>query len=103
MIDIALQNVANQTFSITIGENTFNVALKTTGNGLTIADIVINDVTKILGVACLPNRSILPYPYMESGNLFFVVDGEDYPTYTEFGMTQNLVYLDADEMAAYYG
>lgn len=101
MIDIELQAIPNQSFSIIIDGVSFDVAIKTTS--VTIADITIDDVIKLQGVKCMPNRPIIPYEYLENGNFFFVCDGEEYPYYTNFGTSQNLVYLTADEMVAYRG
>lgn len=101
MIDIELQAIPNQSFGIIIDGVSFDIVIKTTT--VTIADITIDGVVKLQGVKCMPNRPIVPYEYLENGNFFFVCDGEEYPYYTNFGISQSLVYLTPDEMAAYYG
>lgn len=100
MIDISLQNIPNQSFTFTADDTSFKVTLKTT-NDRTIADFIINDTIKIDGVRVMPNKPIIPYPYLEYGNFFFVSNGESYPFYADFGITQNLVYLTPAEMNDY--
>ena len=99
--NIEIQAVPNQAFSVVIDKVLFDIALKTTS--VTIADISIDGSIKLIGVKCMPNRPIIPYEYLESGNFFFVCEGEEYPYYTNFGITQSLVYLTVEEMEAYRG
>lgn len=98
MIEITIQSVPNQTLSIDIDGYSFDISLKTAGT--IIADISIDQVVKVQGVKCLPNKAILPYQYLEHGNFFFVTEDGDYPDYTQFNISQSLVYLTADEMVA---
>lgn len=99
MIDIILQPVPSQSFSIDIEGNSFNIAIKTAGT--VIADITINNSIKILGVKCRPNLPIIPYGYLEAGNFFIITEAEELPDYAQFGITQQMVYLTALEMEAY--
>lgn len=98
MIEITIQSVPNQLLSIDIDGYSFEIALKTAGT--MIADISIDQVMKVQGIKCLPNKPIIPYEYLEHGNFFFVTENEEYPDYTQFNISQSLVYLTADEMVA---
>lgn len=100
MIDIILQPIPSQAFSIDIEGNTFDIAIKTAGT--MIADITINNSIKILGVKCQPNLPIIPYWHLEEGNFFIITEAEELPDYAQFGITQQMVYLTAAEMEAYY-
>ena len=100
MIDIQIQPIPNQSFTFVADDTSFNVTFKTT-NDRTIADFVINDDIAINGIRVMPNKPIIPYPYLEYGNFFFVSNGEIYPFYTDFGISQNLVYLTVGEMNDY--
>lgn len=98
MIEIKLLAVPNQSISITIDGIVFGIVLKTTS--ITVADIYIDEVLKIAGVKCRPNLAIVPYEYLINGNFYFVVEGEELPDYTKFGISQSLVYLTKAEIDA---
>lgn len=100
MIEIELQQAPNQSFSIDIDGVTFDITLKTAS--YTVADVYIGSDLVISGVRVMPYRPIVPYEYLEqgAGNFFFVTDNGEYPSYSEFGMTQSLVYLTAAEVEA---
>lgn len=98
MILLKIQAVPNQTLSVDIDGVSFDISLKTAGT--IIADITVDQVVKVQGAKCLPNKPIMPYEYLEHGNFFFITENEEYPDYTQFNISQSLVYLTVDEMVA---
>lgn len=100
MIEIALQQTPNQSFSLDVDGLTFDITLKTAT--YTVADVYIGNELIISGTRVMPYRPIVPYEYLlqEAGNFFFITEDGEYPMYDQFGTTQSLVYLTADEVGA---
>lgn len=97
MLTFELNAYANQEFTTTIGENLYRVRL-ISFNGFTLADIWKNGTSIVRGAKCLPNKPIIPYPYMDSDGFFqFDCFNNDYPTYKQFDRTQNLRYYSWSE------
>ena len=46
-----------------------------------------------------PGMPLLPYRYQERGNFLLLTNEGDLPDFTQFGVTQFLVYLTAAELA----
>lgn len=100
MIDIGLAAVANQTLFVQLDERAYTVAVHTSGDGLASVDITRDDVVLIQGARITPGMPLLPYRYQESGNFLLITNEGDLPDFAQFGVTQFLVYLSADELAA---
>lgn len=98
---IPLENTPNQEFPITLDNNLYTLGFRTIGD-LTYMDLDINGTVVISGMRCPPNQPLIPYQYLEGsgGNFIFVTQLGAYPNFTEFGITQNLVYASAAELAA---
>lgn len=102
MIEISLMQIPNQSFSIRLDESWFNVRINSMDNGACVVSIDRDNVTVISGVRAMPNSPLIPYQYLEgtAGNFAFVTRNGEYPTYTEFGVSQALIYASAEEIAA---
>lgn len=98
---IPLQNTPNQSFPITLNNVRYLLTFRTIGM-LTYVDIDINNVRTVSGVRCPPGEPLLPYEYLEGagGNFAFLTQNGAYPNYTEFGITQTLIYASPAELAA---
>lgn len=96
---IPLSAEPNQEFTVQIGDHRFSLRLKET-NGVMVADVAIDDVTKITATRVLAGEPIIPYEYLTEGNFLLITDADALPDYRDFGNTQTLVYLSADEIAA---
>lgn len=99
MQQIPIQSIPNQEFSITLDGNIYDITPKTMDN-ITCVSIVRNGVDIIDNIRCVPFQPVLPAQYQESGNFSFVTGNGDLPYYTQFNVTQQLIYLSADELAA---
>jgi hypothetical protein len=102
---IPLSNtLPNQRQTVTLDQNQFIIVLRTIGC-LTYASITLNGEDVIDGICCQSNQPILPYEYLEndSGNFAFYTPNDEYPYYEQFGVTHNLVYASAAELAALRG
>lgn len=98
MIEINLQPVPNQSFSFTVGETTFDITLKT--SDALVASVTIDSVVAMQGVRVMAYRPVLPYAYLTkgAGNLFFITDQGEEPSYEKFGVTQSLVWASEAEI-----
>lgn len=99
MIEIDVQQIPNQEFLRIIDDHRYLLKIRTF-NGITLMDITIDEVPVKYGIRVIPNEYIIPYKYLtKGGNFMFVCNDGEYPFYTKFGITQQLVYLTNDEIA----
>ena len=97
MILVPISAVPNQSFSITLDGNQYDLALYLTTNVMAI-DVVRNNVPIIMGMRVLPYVPVIPYEYLENGNFIFNTENGDYPIYDQFNVTQQLFYLSQSEL-----
>lgn len=100
MFEIALTQEPNQSFSIVLDGSRFDISLRDIGADLMAVTIARDGVTLLDGARLVAGTPLLPYKYLEMGNFIFLVQGDAYPYWTEFGVTQSLLYLTAEEVAA---
>ena len=100
MLFVPLEITPNQQIPITLDGNLYDITLRTIAD-LTYVSLSINGTVIISGLRCPPNQPLIPYQYLEGGggNFAFVTQSNVYPNYTEFGITQNLIYATAAELA----
>lgn len=91
IMSLALKPIANQEFTATLNGNNYVVRFKTCGN-VTVATAARNGVTLVTDSICVAGFPILPYQYLEDGNFLFYTQDGDLPDYTQFGVTQQLLY-----------
>jgi hypothetical protein len=99
MLEIALIQTANQTFNVDLENLQFAITIKE-ANGVMIADIAINGETVILGTRVLAGEPIIPYEYLQDGNLVLSTLENELPYWELFGVSQTLLYLTNEEMTA---
>lgn len=99
MQTIPISAIPNQSFTLTLDENQWQVALKTT-NGVTSVSLVLNGEEVITNMRAVANKKIIPCEYQEAGNFIFITQNFQLPEYTQFGITQTLVYASASELEA---
>ncbi len=101
---LTLQNIPNQEQTITLDQVKYILTFRTIG-WRTYATININGAATnaVDGAQCMPNEAILPYRYLETpgGNFVFDTPNDEYPLYTQFGITHRLLYASVAELAAY--
>lgn len=98
---LKIQDIPNQVFTTTIGEDNYRIAIRTI-QGLSFMSVWKNDIVLFYNQVCVPNEFVNPYNYLsESGKFYFEsLDGE-YPNYKQFNVTQFLYFLSADEVEEY--
>jgi hypothetical protein len=99
-----LQNIPNQQQTITLDQVKYVLTFRTIG-WRTYATININGAATnaVDGIQCVGNEALLPYKYLESpgGNFVFDTPNDEYPLYTQFGITHRLLYASVAELVAY--
>lgn len=94
----------NQEFDLNIAEieNTINILLQTTVQGILLMTVSINDAVLGQPFVCYPNKPVIPYQYLTDkigGNFIFETEGDNYPEYGNFNNTCNLYFITNDTIA----
>jgi len=95
---VPIQAVPNQSFSVTLDGNNYVLGIKYT-NGCMSVSIVRNTVQIIENMRVVAGQLVIPFRHLESGNFFFTTANQQLPNYEQFNITQQLIYLSADELA----
>lgn len=106
MIEISLSQTPNQSFSIQLNSHQYDMTIRSVnandilGVGIMAIDILKDNVAIVTGNRCNPFSPLIPYNYLENGegNFFFFTLNNEYPNYTQFGITQALLYLSPTEL-----
>lgn len=100
MMQLPILAIPNQTFTIILDNNSWNLTLKTAVD-TTIVSLDLNGNDVIDSVRAAAGSLIIPSQYEEAGNFFFTTANFQLPFYTEFNTTQSLLYVSAAELAAF--
>lgn len=98
MQQIPLQQIPNQSFSILLDGNQWNILLKTVED-ITVVSMTLNGADILDSAHAVAGSFIIPSIYQESGNFFFTTLNQDLPYYTDFNVSQQLIYISATELA----
>jgi hypothetical protein len=63
-------------------------------------DIIRNGTPIISGSRMVPGYPLIPYNYLEDGNFTMLTEDDAYPDYSQFGISQFLIYASQAEIAA---
>ena len=96
---IPLQSLPNQSFSITLDNNLWDIVVRTC-NGATTMTLTLNGTLVVENALCASAAPIIPEVYQENGNFMFLTANYQLPTYTQFNATQSLYYFNSSELAA---
>ena len=96
---LPLQAVPNQAFSALLDGLSYRITLKQ-AIGVMIAAISIDDEEVISGSRFFADSPLIPYPHLEKGggNFVMTTEGDALPAFDQFGVTQFLIYVTADEI-----
>lgn len=97
MIDIGLNPIPNQSLTIQIDNDLYQITVKET-RGVMSCTIIRNDISLVSNVRIVSGSPIIPYRYLESGNFVLLTQNDDYPDYTQFGSSQSLVFVTQSEI-----
>lgn len=97
MNTIKLQAIPNQKISIILEQSLYDITVRET-NGVMSATIVRDGNIIVEGERIVAGTLILPYLYQEVGNFIFLNLNGELIYYTNFGASQNLVYLTENDL-----
>ena len=98
MLIVPIASVANQSLSIVLDSNFYDISLQQVA-GIVAVTISRNSETLISGQRAVAGSLILPDQYLQDGNFFFQTANLDLPNFQQFNITQNLVYLEVADIA----
>ena len=97
---VPLAAVPNQSLSVRLGGQQYDLRVHDCANGVMSIDITINEVIIITGTRLIGNYPIFVSEYMENGNFILQTANQEYPDYTRFGVDQYLIYASQAEIEA---
>lgn len=97
MQNILIKNIPNQSLTVVLDNNQWVITIKET-NGCMSVSLSKNGVAIISNMRVVANTKIIPSKYEEDGNFVFLSSTQNLPDYTQFGITQTLVYASAAEL-----
>lgn len=100
MIDVGIAALPNQSLSIQLEERFYDIHLRE-ANGVMAATIERDGAVLVSAMRITAGTPLLPYRYQEAGNFLMLTDAEAIPYWDQFNVTQFLVYLTPEELAAY--
>ncbi len=97
---IPLQAIPSQTLSyIDPAGNQWNIAVRLVGQQIAFS-FTLNNIVLIQGITAVAGARIIPYNYLESGNFALITQAQQVPDYTQFGITQTLVFFEPADILA---
>lgn len=99
MQNIAIQNIPNQSFNVILDDNQWDITIKSV-NGCLAVSLILNGAVLLKNILVAAYQPIIPSEYSESGNFTFITLNQEVVDYEKFGISQNLIYFSADELAA---
>lgn len=100
MQQVPIQALPNQEFTIILGGSTWDFTIRN-ANGVTVVSILRDSVPVLSNARAVAGAFIIPSIYEENGNFFFATANQQLPDYTQFNITQSLIYVTADELAVF--
>jgi hypothetical protein len=104
MIQIPILNIPNQTLSVQLDNNQWDIVIYATQDnpdgttGIMAVDVSINNVVIVSGSRAVSGFPIIGYDYLVNGNIIFTTLNNSYPDWRQFGITQYLIYASDLEM-----
>lgn len=94
MMLIPLASIPAQTLSTQINNVLYNFTIRFMG-GIMVVTIIRDNIEIITNIRATPFYPLIPYHYIENGegNFIFYTPDDSYPNYTQFGITQYLLYV----------
>lgn len=99
MRNIPITQDPNQDLTVRLDDTRYGLRLEAV-NGVMVVDVSIDGVTVLTGSRVLAGEPLIPYKYLQEGNFILLTINDELPDYTQFGVTQSLVYLSPAELAA---
>ena len=98
MREIQIDPVANQTVTVYLENDRYDLTFKQAASGATLATIMRNDDLLVSNILCVAGTPLLPFVYVEKGNFIFSMANEGMPLWQDFGTTTFLFYMSEEEV-----
>lgn len=98
MQEIPLLVIPNQSMTVDLETKQFDIRIKE-ADGCMVADVSIDGEAIVTGQRIVAGEPIIPYFYLQNGNLIVSTLNDELPCWEEFGSSQALLYLTDAEMA----
>lgn len=100
MQTIPLEPIPNQEFTLRLDDHSFTLRIKE-ATGVMVADVTVDGVLILSATRVLAGAPVIPYAYLSgSGNFIMLTEAGDLPHWSQFGVTQRLVFASASEIAS---
>ena len=99
MREIPLANIPNQSLSIQLDGNNFDLRVHDCGS-ITTFTITINNTITLSNMRAVAGTPLIPYKYLENGNFIVLTTNEEYPDWARFGIDQYFIYASQAELEA---
>lgn len=99
---IPLQPVSNQSLSILLDGNRYELTVRDTGQ-VVIIDITRDDTVILQGSRIIAGEPVIPYRHLEAGNFTLLSSDGDLPSSSEFGVSQTFYYATQAEIEGFRG
>jgi len=98
MYKIPIKNVPNQELTTSIGNVFYKIDLRTIQEN-TYMSVWANGELLFYSQLCVPNEYINPYNYLSlNGKFYFSCLDNEYPFFTNFNNTQELLFYTTEEV-----
>lgn len=97
---LALASVPNQTFTAVLDGDRYEIAIYVVGSTMAV-DVTRNEIAIVTGMRIVGTQFFIPYiAYYggQHGNFLLQTVNDDLPDYTQFGMSQTLVYMSFSDI-----
>ena len=99
MLQLNLAPIPNQSLSVTLNNMLYDLRIFLAGNVM-CCDLSINGTPVLTTMRLVAGAPVIPYNYLMNGNFLISTLNDDLPYYTQFGLTQFLIYITPEELAA---
>ena len=98
MRNIPIESTPNQSLTVNLDGNRWFLRIKEC-RGVMACDVSLDDVPILQGIRICPGTPIIPYEYLQgNGNFLLLVDREELADWSQFGMSQSLIYVSPGEI-----
>lgn len=98
MREIPLSNSPSQSFSFSESQTRWGIRIFSV-RGAVCADVDRDGVRVVSGVRVVAGEPIIPYKHLETGNFIITVSRGELVKSSEFGVSQSLFFLNAEDIA----
>lgn len=100
MLSLPVSALPNQQFQAILDSNVWDITIRST-NGVMSVSLSLNNNIVIENARAVAGSFIIASEYEEDGNFFFITTNQQLPDYTQFGVSQSLIYVSAQELAVF--